>query len=114
MAVAWSTRLPATYPLGAPDGMDRFWMEACAFMDRNEEDPDGPAAYRAAGMPDFMAAQVPADPYSGKAELRLELEGQAPVRFTSSWPAWERPEEAPAKGARQRSRPTRRLRPQRA
>jgi hypothetical protein len=81
----------ARYILGPPDGHDRALMRAtCDLSDDTSE--AGPAAWSRDGMKGFKVARVPVDVDAGEARLRLELEGRDPVRFTSRWAPWKRPE----------------------
>jgi hypothetical protein len=81
--------------LGPPDGLDGAFMQIAGFMSEDASDT-GPAAWVADGLPGFYAAKVPVDHYAGQVQLRLEVDGREPVRFTPQWPAWKRPEVRPA------------------
>jgi hypothetical protein len=84
----------ARYILGPPDGIDQAFMQATGAMS-DDTGEAGPAAWIRDGMKGFRVARVPVDVHAGEARLRLELEGRDPVRFTSKWPPWKRPEPAP-------------------
>jgi hypothetical protein len=81
----------ARYLLGPPDWLDHTLMRATGAMSDDISEA-GPAAWIRGGLRGFRVARVPVDVHAGEAHLRLEIEGREPIRFTSKWPPWKRPE----------------------